>query len=68
MEEMVGPVSKCRRKLLQGWWRPLSPMVSFMICTESVRNILDTPSYSKFTYLYGYLFVLFFVVMDLFRI
>jgi hypothetical protein len=46
MEEMVGPVSTCGRELLRGWWRPIGLMVSFMIFTASVRNILDTPSYT----------------------
>jgi hypothetical protein len=46
MEETVGPVSTCGRELLRGWWRPTGLMVSFMIFTASVRNILDTPSYT----------------------
>jgi hypothetical protein len=46
LEETVGPVSTCGRKLLRGWWRPIDRMVSFMIFTASVRNIFDTPSYS----------------------
>jgi hypothetical protein len=29
MEETVGPVSKCRRKLLRGWWRPIGLIVSY---------------------------------------
>jgi hypothetical protein len=33
------------RELLRGWWRPISLMVSFMIFTASVRNILDSTSY-----------------------
>jgi hypothetical protein len=45
MEEIVGPVSTCGRELLRGWWRPIGLMVSFMIFTASVRNILNTPSY-----------------------
>jgi hypothetical protein len=45
MEETLGPVSTCGRELLRGWWRPIGLMVSFMIFTASVRNILDTPSY-----------------------
>jgi hypothetical protein len=45
MEELVGPVSTCRRELLRGWWQPIGLMVSFMIFTASVRNVLDTPSY-----------------------
>jgi hypothetical protein len=44
-EETVGPVSTCGRELLRGWWRPIGLIVSFMIFTASVRNILDTPSY-----------------------
>jgi hypothetical protein len=44
MEETVGPVSTCGRELLRGWWRPIGLMVRFMICTASVRNILDTTS------------------------
>jgi hypothetical protein len=46
MKETVGPVSMCGRELrvLRGWWRPIGLMVSFMIFTTSVRNILDTPS------------------------
>jgi hypothetical protein len=45
MEETVGPVSKYGRELLRGWWRPRGFMVSFVIFTASVRNILDRPSY-----------------------
>jgi len=45
MEEMVGPVSACRRELLRGWQRPIGLMVSFVIFTASVRKILDQPSY-----------------------
>jgi hypothetical protein len=41
MEETVGPVSTCEKKLLRGWWRPIGLMASFMIFTASVRNILD---------------------------
>jgi hypothetical protein len=44
MEETAGPVSICRRELLRGWWRPIGRMVSFMVFTASVRNILDTSS------------------------
>jgi hypothetical protein len=44
MEETVGPVSTCGRELLRGWWRPIGLMVSFMISTASVRNILTRPS------------------------
>jgi hypothetical protein len=33
------------RELLRGWWRPIGLMLSFMIFTASVWNILDTPSY-----------------------
>jgi hypothetical protein len=45
MEETVGPVSTCGRELLRGWWRPIGFMVSFMIFTALVRNILNTHSY-----------------------
>jgi hypothetical protein len=45
MEETVGPVSTCGRELLEGRWRPIGLMVSFMIFTATVRNILDWPSY-----------------------
>jgi hypothetical protein len=45
MEETVGPVSTCGRELLWGWWRPIGLVVSFMIFTASVRNILGSPSY-----------------------
>jgi hypothetical protein len=45
MEETLGPVSTCGRKLLRGWWRPIGLMVSFMIFKASVWNIFDTPSY-----------------------
>jgi hypothetical protein len=45
MKETVGLVSTCWRELLRGWWRPIGLMVSFMMFTASVRNILDTPSY-----------------------
>jgi hypothetical protein len=31
------------RELLRGWWRPIGLMLSFMIFTVSVRNILDSP-------------------------
>jgi hypothetical protein len=47
MEETVGPVSICRRELLRGWWQLIGLMVSFMIFTASVQNILDTPSYDR---------------------
>jgi hypothetical protein len=40
----VGPVSTCGKELLRGWWRPICLMLSFMIFTASVRNILDTTS------------------------
>jgi hypothetical protein len=43
MQETVGPVYTCGRELLRRWWRPIDLMVSFMIFTASVRNILDTP-------------------------
>jgi hypothetical protein len=42
MEKTVGPVSTCVRKLFLGWWWPISFVVSFMIFTASVPNILDT--------------------------
>jgi hypothetical protein len=42
--ETVRPASTCGRELLRGWWRPIGLMVSLMIFTASVRNILDTPS------------------------
>jgi hypothetical protein len=42
MEEMVGPVSTCGRELFRGWLRPIGFVVSFMIFTASVRNILDS--------------------------
>jgi hypothetical protein len=45
MEETVGPVSTCGRELIRGWWRQIGLVVSFMIFTASVQNILDTPSY-----------------------
>jgi hypothetical protein len=38
MEETVGPLSTCRRKLLRGWWRSIGLMVSFMIFTASVQK------------------------------
>jgi hypothetical protein len=43
----VGPVSTCRRELLRRWWWSIGLMVSFMIFTVSVRNILDRPSYQS---------------------
>jgi hypothetical protein len=46
MEETVGTVSTCGRELLRGWWRPIGLMLSFIIFNVSVRNILDTPSYT----------------------
>jgi hypothetical protein len=49
MEETVGPASTCGRELLRGWWRPIGLMVSFMIYTASVRNILDTTTYVSST-------------------
>jgi hypothetical protein len=55
MEETVGPVSTCGRELLRGWWRPIGLMMSFMIFTASVRNILDTPSYCGNTGISGLL-------------
>jgi hypothetical protein len=42
MKETVRPVSTCGREQLRGYWRPIGLMVSFMIFTASVRNILDT--------------------------
>jgi hypothetical protein len=47
MKETVGPVSTCGRELLRGLWRPIGLMVSFIISIASVRNILDTTSYSS---------------------
>jgi hypothetical protein len=47
MEEMVEPMSTCGRELLQGWWRPICLMVSFMICTVSVWNIVDITTYLR---------------------
>jgi hypothetical protein len=44
LEETVAPVSTCGRELLRGWRRPIGLMVSFIIFTASVRNILDTTS------------------------
>jgi hypothetical protein len=44
MEETVGPASTCGRELLRGRWRSTGFMVSFMIFTASVRNILDRHS------------------------
>jgi hypothetical protein len=54
MEEMVGPVSTCGRELLRGWWRPTGLMMSFMIFTASVRNILDTLSYINYITYFGH--------------
>jgi hypothetical protein len=45
MDETVRTVSTCGREQLRGWWRPIGLMVSFMIFTAPVRNILDIPSY-----------------------
>jgi hypothetical protein len=42
MEVTVGPVSTCGRELLRGSWLPIGFMVSFIIYTASVRNILDS--------------------------
>jgi hypothetical protein len=42
MVERVVLVSTCGRESLRGWWRQIVLMVSFMIFTASVRNILDT--------------------------
>jgi hypothetical protein len=50
MKETVGPVSTCGRELIRSWWRPIGLMVSFMIFTASVRNILVTPSYYQNTH------------------
>jgi hypothetical protein len=50
MEEMVGPLSTCCRELLWGWWRQIGLMVSFIILTVSVWNILDTASYIPIFY------------------
>jgi hypothetical protein len=47
MKEMVGPGSTCRRELLRGSLQPIGLMVSFMIFTGSVQNILDTPLYDR---------------------
>jgi hypothetical protein len=41
----VGPVFTCGRGLLGGRWRPIGLMISFMIFTASVQNVLDTPTY-----------------------
>jgi hypothetical protein len=46
MEDTLELVSTCRRELLQGWWRPIGLVVSFMIFTASVQNVLDTTSYN----------------------
>jgi hypothetical protein len=48
----VGPVSTCGRELLRGWWRPIGLMVSFMIFSASVRNILDRSSYTHIIHKY----------------
>jgi hypothetical protein len=45
MEETVGPVPTCGRELLWGWWWPIGLIVSFTVCTASVHNILNIPSY-----------------------
>jgi hypothetical protein len=45
MEETVGQVSTCGRELIREWWWPICRMVSFMIFTASVQNILGTHSY-----------------------
>jgi hypothetical protein len=42
MEETARPVSICGRELLRGWWWSIDLMVSFMIFTASVRNMLGT--------------------------
>jgi hypothetical protein len=46
------PTQTCGRKLHRGWWRPTGLMVSFMIFTVSVRNILDTSLYMQWTVWY----------------
>jgi hypothetical protein len=47
IQETAGPVSTCGRELLRGWWRPTCLMVSFIVFTSSVRDILNTSSYSS---------------------
>jgi hypothetical protein len=44
MEETES-VSTWAREQLRGWWRWIGLMVSCMIFTASVRNILDTTLY-----------------------
>jgi hypothetical protein len=51
MKKTVRPVCTYERELLRGWWCPIGLMVNFMIFTASVRNILDTTSYSLVTHL-----------------
>jgi hypothetical protein len=46
MQETLGLVSTCGRELLRVWWRPMGLMLSFIIFTASVRNILDTLVYA----------------------
>jgi hypothetical protein len=50
VEEMVGPVSTCRREVLQGWCWSIGLTVSFMIFIASVRNILDNTTYISCSY------------------
>jgi hypothetical protein len=52
VEEKVGPVSTCGMELLRGWGQLIGLMMSFMICTASVPNILDTTTY--FICVWGY--------------
>jgi hypothetical protein len=47
MEETVGPVCTFGRGLLRGWWRLICLVVSFMIFTASVRNIVDNTTYLR---------------------
>jgi hypothetical protein len=42
--ETVGPMPTCWRELLREFWRPIRLMVSFMIFTASIRNILHRSS------------------------
>jgi hypothetical protein len=53
MEETVVPVSTCGKELIREWWRPIGLMVSLMIFTASVRNILDTPWYYEQVFFFG---------------
>jgi hypothetical protein len=45
MEKTVGPVSTHRRELLRGWRQLIGLMVSFMVFTASVQNILEATTY-----------------------